>query len=94
MEAQLFVLEKKYGSMRLCVDYRELNKKLYPIKCQYQGLGTFKITWKTLVLYHVRYNQVYHYGFMLEESSLLTAFTTPRIPFGLRAVLREVRKNV
>ena len=32
MEAQLFVLEKKYGSMRLCVDYRELNKKTVPDK--------------------------------------------------------------
>ena len=82
---------KKDGSLRLCIDYRELNKRTYPerqpiprIQDILNGLGGNK--WFTVL----DQGKAYHQGFMAEESRPLTAFVTPwglyqwnRIPFGL-----------
>lgn len=82
---------KKDGSLRLCIDYRELNKKTYPerqpiprIQDILNGLGGNK--WFTVL----DQGKAYHQGFKAEESRPLTAFVTPwglyqwnRIPFGL-----------
>lgn len=84
-------VRKKDGSLRLCIDYRELNKKTYPerqpiprIQDILNGLGGNK--WFTVL----DQGKAYHQGFMTEESRPLTAFVTPwglyqwnRIPFGL-----------
>ena len=84
-------VRKKDGSLRLCIDYRELNKKTYPerqpipwIQDILNGLGGNK--WFTVL----DQGKAHHQGFMAEESRPLTAFVTPwglyiwnRIPFGL-----------
>ena len=84
-------VRKKDGSLRLCIDYRELNKRTYPerqpiprIQDILNGLGGNK--WFTVL----DQGKAYHQGFMAEESRPLTAFVTPwglyqwnRIPFGL-----------
>ena len=84
-------VRKKDGSLRLCIDYRELNKKTYPerqpiprIQDILNGLGGNK--WFTVL----DQGKAYHQGFMAEGSRPLTAFVTPwglyqwnRIPFGL-----------
>ena len=84
-------VRKKDGSLRLCIDYRELNKKTYPerqpiprIQDILNGLGGNK---GFTVLDQ---GKAYRQGFMAEESRPLTAFVTPwglyqwnRIPFGL-----------
>ena len=84
-------VQKKDGSVRLCIDYRELNKKTFPerqpiprIQDILNGLGGNK--WFTVL----DQGKAYHQGFMAEGSRPLTAFVTPwglyqwnRIPFGL-----------
>lgn len=84
-------VRKKDGSLRLCIDYRELNKRTYPerqpiprIQDILNGLGGNK--WFTVL----DQGKAYHQGFVAEESRPLTAFVTPwglyqwnRIPFGL-----------
>ena len=71
-------VRKKDGSVRLCIDYRELNKKTYPerqtiprIQDILNGLGCNK--WFTVL----DQGKAYHQGFMAEESRPLTAFVTP-----------------
>ena len=81
---------KKDGSLRLCIDYRELNKKTYSerqpiprIQDILNGLGGSK--WFTVL----DQSKAYHQGFMADESRPLTAFVTwglyecNRISFGL-----------
>ena len=82
---------KPDSSLRLCIDYMELNKKVAPDKMplpQIQGvlenLGGQKYFTK------LDMSKAYHQGFMNETSRHYTAFTTPwdlyewlRIPFGL-----------
>ena len=84
-------VRKKDGSLRLCIDYRELNKKTYPerqpiprIQDILNGLGGNQ--WFTVL----DQGKAYHQGFVAEASRPLTAFVTPwglyqwnRIPFGL-----------
>ena len=85
-------VRKKDGSLRLCIDYRELNKKTVAdrqpiprIQDVVDGLGG-SCWFSTL-----DQGKAYHQGFMDEESQPLTAFVTPwglyqwlRIPFGLK----------
>ena len=85
-------VRKKDGSLRLCIDYRELNKKTISdrqpiprIQDVLDGLGGS--AWFTTL----DQGKAYHQGFMHEESKHLTAFVTPwglyeweRIPFGLK----------
>ena len=82
---------KPDGSLRLCIDYRELNKKIAPDKMPLpriqdvlENLGGQKYFTK------LDMSKAYHQGFMDENSRHFTAFTTPwdlyewlRIPMGL-----------
>ena len=84
-------VRKKDGSLRLCIDYRELNKKTYPerqpiprIQDILNGLGGNQ--WFIVL----DQGKAYHQGFVAEASRPLTAFVTPwglyqwnKIPFGL-----------
>ena len=84
-------VKKEDGSLGLCIDYGELNKKTYPerqpipqIQDILNGLGSNK--WFSVL----DKGKAYHQGFMAEESHPLTAFVTPwglyqrnRIPIGL-----------
>lgn len=84
-------VRKKDGSLRLCIDYRELNKKTHPdrqpiprVQDILDSLGGN--SWFSLL----DQGKAYHQGFMDEDSRPLTAFVTPwglyewiRIPFGL-----------
>ena len=83
---------KKDGSLRLCVDYRELNKKtitdsqpIPKMKDVLDSLGGN--SWFSIP----DQGKAYHQGFMAEECRQMTAFVTPwglhewvRIPFGLK----------
>ena len=84
-------VRKKDGGMRLCIDYRELNKKTVPdrhpiprIQEALDSLGGK--SWFSVL----DQGKAYHQGFIGEKSQPLTAFITPwglyewvRIPFGL-----------
>ncbi len=84
-------VRKKNGELRLCVDYRELNKRTIPdrhplprVQDTLDGLGGNK--WFSLV----DQGKAYHQGYMHADSRPMTAFVTPwglyewvRIPFGL-----------
>ncbi|KAJ8010194.1 hypothetical protein DPEC_G00072460 [Dallia pectoralis] len=84
-------VRKKDGSLRVCIDYRDLNRKTVPdrqpiprVQDILDGLGGNR--WFSLL----DQGKAYHQGFMAPESRPLTAFTTPwglyewvRIPFGL-----------
>lgn len=84
-------VRKKDSSLRLCVDYRDLNRKTIPdrhplprIQDLLDRLGGN--SWFSIL----DQGSAYHQGFVSEESRELTAFSTPwglyewvRIPFGL-----------
>ena len=84
-------VRKKDSSLRLCVDYRELNRhtipdrqpipKVHDILNMLGGNSWFSA---------LDMAKAYHQGFVAEESRKYTAFSTPwllyewiRIPFGL-----------
>ena len=85
------IVRKKCGSMRLCVDYRELNKKThhdrYPLpRVQEMIDGLAGMKWFTTL----DLGKAYHQGRVSPESQHKTAFILPfglyewrRIPFGL-----------
>ncbi len=89
--APVVCVRKKDGSLRLCIDYRLLNKKTVPdrhplprIQDLTDTLGGY--TWFSIL----DQGKAYHQGFIAEGSRHLTAFITPwglyewvRIPFGL-----------
>lgn len=84
-------VRKKDGTLRLCIDYRDLNRKTHPdrqpiprVQDIMDSLGGN--SWFSLL----DQGKAYHQGFMSEESRAMTAFVTPwglyewiRIPFGL-----------
>ena len=82
---------KKDGTLRLCIDYRELNRRTiadrHPIPRVQETLDCLGgNTWFTVL----DQGKAYHQGFMSNESRAATAFVTPwglyewvRIPFGL-----------
>ena len=84
-------VRKKDQSLRLCVDYRELNKKsqvdCHPIPRIQETLDNLGgNSWFSVL----DQGKAYHQGFLKTESQPLTAFITPwglyewvRIPFGL-----------
>ena len=85
------IVRKKCGAMRLCIDYRELNKRTVPDKYPLPRIqemldNLHGMPWfSTLDL-----GKAYHQGKVQESSQHRTAFTTPfglyewvRIPFGL-----------
>ncbi|XP_073805423.1 uncharacterized protein [Danio rerio] len=89
--APVVCVRKKDGTLRLCVDYRLLNKKTVPdrhplprIQDLTDTLGGY--SWFSIL----DQGKAYHQGFIAEGSRHLTAFITPwglyewvRIPFGL-----------
>ncbi len=89
--APVVCVRKKHGSLRLCIDYRLLNKKTVPdrhplprIQDLTDTLGGY--TWFSIL----DQGKAYHQGFIAKGSRHLTAFITPwgfyewvRIPFGL-----------
>lgn len=84
-------VQKKDGTLRLCIDYRELNRKTNPdrqpiprVQDIMDSLGGN--SWFSLL----DQGKTYHQGFIVKESRPLTAFVTPwglyewlRVPFGL-----------
>ena len=84
-------VRKKDGSLRLCVDYRVLNRKTiadrHPIPRSQETLDSLgENTWFSVL----DQGKAYHQGFISKESRAATAFITPwglyewvRIPFGL-----------
>lgn len=84
-------VRKKDHSLRLCVDYRELNRKTqgdrHPIPRIQETLDNLGgNSWFSVL----DQGKAYHQGFLTPESQSLTAFITPwglyewiRIPFGL-----------
>ncbi len=89
--ASVVCVRKKDGKLRLCVDYRLLNKKTVPdrhplprIQDLIDTLGGY--SWLSIL----DQGKAYHQGYIAEGSRHMTAFTTPlglyewvRIPFGL-----------
>lgn len=88
---QELLVRKKDGSLRLLIDYRQLNKKTVPdrhplprIQDLIDSLGGY--SWFSIL----DQGKAYHQGFIAEGSRHLTAFNTPwglyewvRMPFGL-----------
>lgn len=85
-------VRKRDGGMRLCVDYRELNKRTvsdrHPLPRIQETLDNLGgKSWFSVL----DQGKAYHQGFIAEGSQPLTAFITPwglyewtRIPFGLK----------
>ncbi|KAL2097877.1 hypothetical protein ACEWY4_007084 [Coilia grayii] len=84
-------VRKKDSSLRLCVDYRDLNRKTMPDRHPLPRIQDLLDrvggnSWFSIL----DQGSAYHQGFVSEESRQLTAFSTPwglyewvRIPFGL-----------
>ena len=85
-------VRKKDGSLRLCVDYRDLNLKTIPDRMPIPRINDIldslggKSWFSTLDM-----TKAYHQGFVSDDSRKYTAFTTPwalyewiRIPYGLK----------
>lgn len=84
-------VRKKDSSLRLCIDYRDLNRKTHPDR---QPIPRVQDVIDSLggntMFSLLDQGKAYHQGFMAEESQHLTAFVTPwglyqwvRVPFGL-----------
>ena len=85
-------VRKKDGGLRLCVDYRQLNKKTIPDRQPIPRLqNVLDSLGGNVWLSTLDQGKAYHQGYMHPESRHLTAFVTPhglhewvRIPFGLK----------